>query len=88
MSKNHMTRHLFHVVSLMLLLLSLSIAVVAQSNKGAIKGTVTDQNKGIVQNANVTATNVETSAERTVNSGEDGNFEFLLLEPGTYKVVV
>src|SRR5919109_3175481 len=84
----HLTRHLLQVFSLTLLLLSVSSAVLAQSNKGAIKGTVMDQSKGVVQNASVTATNNETSAERTVNSGDDGTFEFPLLDPGTYKIVV
>ena len=88
MSKNHVTRPVFQVSSLVLLLLSLSIAAVAQSNKGAIKGTVTDQNKGIVQNATVIATSNDTNAERTVNSGDDGTYEILLLDPGTYKITV
>lgn len=88
MPKSYLTRRLSRVLSLTLLLLSVSIGAAAQSNKGAIKGTVTDQNKGVVQNATVTATNTETSAERTVNAGDDGTYEILLLDPGTYKIVV
>src|SRR5262245_36560438 len=88
MSKSQITRHLSNVFFLTPLLLSLSITALAQSNKGAIKGTVSDQNKGIVQNASVTATNNETNAERTVNTGDDGTYEFPLLDPGTYKITV
>src|SRR5947209_8865730 len=60
----------------------------AQSNKGTIKGTITDQNGGVVQKATVKVTNVDTNAERTVNAGDDGIYEVPLLEPGKYKVSV
>ena len=58
----------------------------AQTSKGSIKGTVTDQTGAIVQGATVTATNVATNVERTVSAGDDGIYEIPALEPGTYKV--
>jgi outer membrane receptor protein involved in Fe transport len=65
-----------------------AFSVSGQSNKGSIKGTVTDQNGGIVQNASVTVTNLATGTERTATGGEDGTYEVPLLDPGTYKVTI
>src|SRR5262249_3693582 len=71
-----------------LLLAGLAVSVSAQSNKGTIKGTITDQNGAIVQNAAVTATKVDTNTARTVKAGDDGIYEIPLLEPGIYIVRV
>jgi hypothetical protein len=60
----------------------------AQTNKGAITGTVTDQNGGTVAGATVTVTNVETNAEKSTTTSDDGNYEVPLLEPGNYRVAV
>ena len=74
--------------ALLLLLAVFAIPTYGQTNKGTIKGTVTDQNGGIVQNANVVVTNVGTNAERAVTTSDDGTYEAPLLDPGTYKVSV
>src|SRR2546429_3234867 len=66
----------------------LALPTLAQTNKGTIKGTITDQGGGIVQKATVKVTNVDTNAERSVNTGDDGTYEVPLLEPGKYKVTV
>jgi hypothetical protein len=65
-----------------------TVPALAQSNKGTIKGTVTDQNGAVVQKATVTARNVATNEERTVESREDGTYEIPLVDPGTYRVTV
>ncbi len=65
-----------------------AFTALAQTNKGTIKGTVTDQNKGTIQGANVTVTNVGTNAERVVTTNDQGTYEVPVLEPGTYKVTV
>ena len=70
------------------LFLVMAIPIMAQTNKGTIKGSVTDQNGAVVQKAQVTVTNVETNAGRTVNAGDDGLYEVPLLDPGKYKVSV
>ena len=64
------------------------VSVAAQTNKGTIKGTVTDQNGAVVQKASVTATNVSTNEQRTVESRDDGTYEIPLVDPGTYRVTV
>ncbi|HEY8224852.1 MAG TPA: TonB-dependent receptor, partial [Pyrinomonadaceae bacterium] len=76
------------VCALSFLLLFVSIPTIAQTNKGTIKGRVTDQNGAVVQNAEVTVTNTETNVARSVNGGDDGTYEVPLLEPGKYKVSV
>ncbi|MEP6706369.1 MAG: TonB-dependent receptor [Pyrinomonadaceae bacterium] len=82
------TRFLSQIGASLLLLAAFAVPTFAQTNKGTIKGTVRDQNGGIVQNASVTITNVDTNAERVVNTGDDGTYEAPLLEPGKYKVTV
>jgi len=71
-----------------LLLIGLFAQASAQSNKGSIKGTVKDQSGAVVQKATVTVLNVATNEERTAGTGDDGNYEVPLLDPGTYKVTV
>jgi hypothetical protein len=70
------------------LLAVFALPAFAQTNKGTIKGTVTDQTGAVVRDAAVTATNVDTNAERTVNTGDDGTYEFPLLDPGKYNLTV
>ena len=74
--------------ALVLLLAVIATPAFAQSNKGEIKGTVRDQGGAVVQGAQVTSTNVGTGATRTVNTGDDGTYGLLLLEPGVYRVEV
>src|SRR5207245_2101703 len=74
--------------ALLFLFSFIAVPALAQTNKGTIKGTVRDQNGGVVQKATVTVTNVGTNAERQVETGDDGTFEAPLLEPGNYKVTV
>ncbi|HEY0379512.1 MAG TPA: TonB-dependent receptor [Pyrinomonadaceae bacterium] len=74
------------VGALCLLLAAFALPTYGQTNKGTIRGTVTDQNGGVVQNATIVVTNVGTNAERTVNTGDDGTYEAPLLDPGNYKV--
>ncbi len=71
-----------------LLLAVLAVPTFAQTNKGAIKGTVKDQAGAVVQNAQVTVTNTATNASRTANTSDDGTYNVPLLEPGTYRVEV
>jgi len=86
MSTTHVTRLVVHLIFCALVLTTFASYGLAQSNKGTIKGTITDQNGGIVQTATITATNVQTGIERTVNTNDDGTYEIPSLDPGVYKV--
>lgn len=85
---HNVVRFLMRGCALTFLFSVIAIPIMAQTNKGTIKGSVTDQNGAVVQKAEVTVTNVETNAARTVNAGDDGTYEVPLLDPGKYKVTV
>jgi hypothetical protein len=76
------------VGALVLLLAAFALTASAQTNKATITGTVTDQNGGTVAGASVTVSNINTGAERTVVTGDDGNYEVPLLDVGQYRVAV
>jgi len=56
----------------------------SQALNGQIEGTVLDPNNAAVPNAVITATNLETGANRTVSTDESGVYRFPLLPLGTY----
>jgi hypothetical protein len=60
--------------------------VTAQTFFGSIVGTVTDSSGAGVAASKVTLTNSATNETRSVESGAAGNYEFLNLVPGTYKI--
>jgi len=72
--------------------LSILIAVCTAANlsadvTGTILGTVHDSSNSAVSGAHVAATNIEKNFVREVVSGSDGEYRFLALPPGNYKVV-
>lgn len=75
-------------VLLVALIALFSRAARAQVDTGSISGTVRDASGGVIPDAAVTATNVATGVERTVQSGGVGQFSLLGLPPGNYKVRV
>ncbi|HEV7376797.1 MAG TPA: TonB-dependent receptor [Pyrinomonadaceae bacterium] len=87
-TNRRITRILSCVGALVLLLAVFALPTFAQTNKGTITGTVTDQNGGAVVGATVTVINVGTNAERTVTTDDSGNYEVPLLDPGNYRVTV
>jgi hypothetical protein len=55
---------------------------------GSLVGTVTDTTGAIVPGAKVTATNLGTNESKTAQADSSGNYQFLQLIPGNYKLVV
>jgi Carboxypeptidase regulatory-like domain len=55
---------------------------------GTILGVVKDSSGGVVPNAKVTTTNVDTTEIRTVTTGADGSFRVPALLPGHYSLKV
>ena len=53
-----------------------------------ITGTITDSSGAVVSKATVTAHNIATNIDRTVESSETGNFTIVEILPGTYDVSV
>lgn len=60
----------------------------AQSTTGTISGYVTDQNGAAVTAAIVTATQTQQNIVRSVESNDEGFFDFAALPPGQYSVSV
>src|SRR6202166_1639857 len=60
----------------------------AQTFYGSIVGTVTDSSGASVPGAAVTVVNNGTAEHRTAQSNADGNYEFVNLVPGRYRVDV
>ena len=54
----------------------------------SLRGTVTDPDGNAVTGANVVLANAESRAERTVTSGNQGEYQFLLVPPGRYTLTV
>ncbi len=67
--------------------LLIGIPATAQTDTGAIVGTVSDPS-GIVPNAQVLVTNVATNVSRRLTTNAAGEFQALQLIPGTYQVRV
>jgi hypothetical protein len=58
----------------------------AQTGTSSVRGTVVDAQGAAVAGASVTLIDPATNQTRTQVSGEDGNFAFDLVPPGTYRV--
>jgi hypothetical protein len=67
---------------------SLSFGAAAQTETGQISGTVKDPNGALIPGAAVTVKSVETGAERTATSNEEGAYTVTNLQPGLYEVTV
>ncbi|MEO7674733.1 MAG: TonB-dependent receptor [Pyrinomonadaceae bacterium] len=60
----------------------------AQSDRGTIRGTVTDPNDAVVANAKVTVTSVDNGETRETTTGDEGIYVFPELKSGLYRVTV
>ena len=63
-------------------------ALRAQTSFGSIVGTVTDATQAPIPGAIVTLTNIGTAERRTAPSDASGNFQFVNLIPGNYRLQV
>src|SRR3982750_895733 len=71
-----------------LLSFSFSTAIFAQSDRGGIRGTVTDPNGALVPNARVVLTSQETNETRETTTTDDGTYTFPEVKAGVYRVSV
>ena len=58
----------------------------AQTEKGTVRGTVTDSTGGVVPDTVITVTGTGTNIDRKITSDNNGNFEVPDLQPGTYRI--
>src|SRR5947207_15996109 len=59
-----------------------------QEFRGSITGKVTDPNGAVVAGATATVTNTGTNAESTAITNAEGSYDFPVLLPGQYKLLV
>jgi hypothetical protein len=76
------------LVAFLLFVLVFANQLFSQTGTSTIRGTVTDPQGRVVPGASVTLTNQETSATRSMKSGDAGAFVFDLITPGEYRVQV
>jgi hypothetical protein len=74
------------VVAITFLFALLALPALGQGNKAAINGTVADPTGAVVAGATVTIVKVDTGAERSVTSGDSGEFNAPALDIGVYKL--
>ncbi len=75
-------------VCLAVLILCISPIWAQSGTTGGLTGTVTDPSGGVIVGAIVTATNVGTGQERTVETDASGVYKFSLLQAGNYSVKI
>ena len=66
----------------------MAVTALAQTETGQITGKVTDPNGALVAGAAVTLTSVETGAQRTATTNDDGIYAITNLQPGVYDIAV
>jgi hypothetical protein len=89
MFKQGISRKAMWCLACLLCFLVMSSGVLrAQQASGSIVGTITDNGGAVVPNAIVTLTNVDTGDVRTAPSNGSGEYQFIDLVPGNYKVDV
>src|ERR1700688_4703584 len=80
--------HRRFILTLSLLACVLSSTLARAQATTSVRGTVTDQNGNAVLGANVVLANAESRTERTVTTGDQGEYQFLLIPPGAYTLTV
>ena len=68
------------------LLASSILMAQVDANKGRIVGTVYDPNQAVIPGATVRLKNLDTSAERALTTDQEGRYQAVLLDPGTYEL--
>ncbi len=76
------------IFMLVIVISAVSAAAQSQSTTGNIEGRVVDPNGAVVPGVSVTAKNQDTGFAKSTSSDSDGNYIFVLLPPGKYKVDV
>jgi hypothetical protein len=65
---------------------ALAAALSAQTNAGAITGTISDQQSAVIEGAKVTATHLATNVQQSAISNDAGVYSIPALPPGVYRI--
>src|SRR5246500_877129 len=74
--------------SLVAVCLALGCAAFPQASSTSLQGTVTDPTGSAIAGATVALSNTESTTERSVTTGAQGDFRILSVPPGTYTLTV
>lgn len=83
-----LSRSAFTLRSALFCAVTAAVPLLAQETRSSITGHVTDPAGGVVINAAVIVTNVETNVASRLRTNETGYYEANLLIPGSYEVAV
>src|SRR5436190_1374126 len=83
MKSNWSLRHVFAASALVFCLCS---NVSAQESRATLSGTITDPSGSSVAGAKLSLTNIETGTPSTAESNQAGQYRFLFLNPGKYRM--
>src|SRR5262245_35730616 len=84
-----MTRYRVRVAAILFpALLTISAKCFAQEVRATLSGTITDSSGSAVPNAQVRLTSVDTATAFTVVSSERGQYRFLFINAGGYRLSV
>src|SRR5215813_8979987 len=84
-----MTRYRIRATAMMLpALLSISAKCLAQEVRATLSGTITDSSGSAVPNAQVRLTSADTGNSFTAISSERGQYRFLFINAGAYRLGV
>ena len=87
-SRPGFTKAIFNRALVLCFLAFCALPGIAQIDRGAIVGRVTDASGAIVPKATVVVTNKDTGVAITTSTNESGEYQVLALIPGTYSVRV
>src|SRR5437879_792341 len=79
---------MLNAIALVALVFSLAAPRAWAQSTTSVRGTVTDPSGSAVVGATVDLTNPESKTERTTTTGAQGEYQFLFLPPGTYKLSI
>ena len=81
-------RNTLRLAFLLGLVILLASVVQAQTFRGRLQGTITDESKAVVVGASVTLLNVNTGIKVERNTNDNGHYLFDNVDPGTYSITV
>lgn len=72
-----MIKKSFGCAVLLLCIIAAPLRAMAQSTSGSISGTVTDESKAVLPGVTISVENLDTGAQRTLATDQDGRYLFL-----------
>lgn len=79
---------LVHIISLVFMFVIASMTVAAQSNYGALRGTIKDPQGTVIAGATVSLTSEAKKISRTTITNDTGEYVFNAVSPGSYTVEI